>query len=135
MKPIRRKKSVKITEGRTPGQDRVHEMQSEEDVLCGGSVDTTNVHRVFPCDCGCLQPPAGRCVLCGALSCGACHGHCMGCNAPICRECSVFVNMPEESAARFCQGCYSTIKRQKRRASILRFVLFPLVKFGGRGNE
>jgi hypothetical protein len=136
MKPIRNKQDLEITDGKIPGQERVWESQLKSDVLSdGGSVDTLSTHKSYACDCGCFQPPAGRCELCKSLSCVSCHGHCQRCNAPICRECSVFVGLPGGKAARYCQRCYSEIKRQTRITVVTRFLLSPFVKFGSQSDE
>ncbi len=136
MKPLRNKQKLVITDGRIPGQERVLESQLESDVLSdGGSVDSITTSTIRPCECGCFQPPAGRCELCKSLSCVSCHGHCQGCNAPICRECSVFVGLPGGKAARYCQGCYSKIKQQTRTAAIVQFLLSPIVSFKDQSNE
>ena len=136
MKPLRNKQKLVITDGRIPGQERVLESQLEVDVLSDeGSVDTLTTHKNYACECGCFQPPAGRCELCKSLSCASCHGHCQRCNAPICRECSVFVGLPDGKAARYCQGCYSKIKRQTRISVVVRFLLSPFVRFESQRDE
>ena len=136
MKPLRDKQKLVITDGRIPGRERVLESQREVDVLSdGGSIDTLSTQKTNPCECGCFQPPAGRCELCKSLSCASCHGHCQQCNAPICRECSVFVGLPSGKATRYCQGCYSKIKQQTLTAAIVRFLLSPIISFRDQGHE
>ena len=136
MKPLRNKQKLVITEGRIPGQERVLESQHEIDVLSDeGSVGTLTTQKSIPCECGCFQPPAGRCELCRSLSCASCHGHCQGCNAPICRECSVFLGLPGGQTVRYCQKCYSTIKRQTRITKVMRLLLSPFVRFESQSDE
>ncbi len=136
MKPFRRKHKIETTAGQIPGQERILESRREDDVLSDeGSVDTMDVHKRYSSDCGCFQPPAGRCEFCKSLSCIACHGHCESCNAPICRECSVFVSSHGGQAARFCQRCHAVITRRARTASVVRFFLSPFARFGGKDDE
>ena len=136
MKPLRNKQKLVITDGRIPGQERVLEAQREVDVFSDeGSVDTLSTKKINPCDCGCFQPPAGRCELCKSLSCASCYGRCRECKVPICQECSVSVTLPNGKTARYCRGCYSKIKRQTRAVAIVRFLLSPIIGFKDQSNE
>ncbi len=136
MRPIRNKQKVEMTDGREAGKERVFDSHREVDVLTDeGAVDTFVAHKNYPCECGCFKPPAGRCVFCKSLSCESCHGHCRACNAPVCRECSVFVDTGGGKTARFCRRCYTKINRREKMAAVGRFLLKPFVKFRGDDSD
>lgn len=130
MRPLRRKQQYEVTDGPVPGQERVLESNDEAHLLSDeGSVDSSARHKCYPNDCGCFKPVGGRCVQCGQLSCVDCHGHCNSCGKPLCRECTVSIDLPNAERIRLCGRCHTQIRRQQRTARIMRVLLSPLVKF------
>ena len=130
MKRIRGKRYVEINHDTETGERRILRNDEETDVLSNeGSVDSTYAQQVFFCDCGCRAPAAGRCELCRAMSCPACHGRCALCKIPICLPHSVFVEGPGGGQVRLCRRCYDGQRRKRRLVLVARSLLSPFVKF------
>lgn len=129
MKPIRRKKTIEITDNPVTGQDRILGMKEEANILSDEkSIDTSELHRIVFLDCGCTAPAAGRCYKCGAISCQIHHGICQKCLMPICLQCSTFLNNPNQAPQRYCSRCYGIITGKQKLKKLGRFLLSPFVE-------
>lgn len=134
MKPLRRKKSLHVTEDMNTGQERVLGMAQEDDVLSDlGSIDSLRLQKEYPLDCGCFSPVKGRCFECGALSCELHHGICQSCQKPICMEHSHFYELEGQGQIRLCRHCHDKVTRKQTRKKIGSFLL-SLVVQGGRDD-
>ena len=128
MKRVRGKQHLEINLDPETGELRVLRNATETDVLSGEGLDSTHAEQVFFSDCGCRAPAAGRCEICRALSCPACHGRCQRCKIPICLPHSVFVHGPDGGQWRLCKRCYDQGRRRKRLISTARAILSPFVQ-------
>lgn len=128
--PLRSKQEHLVTDDPKTGQDRTLEVCDEVNVLSDqGSVDTGVRRKVFSLDCGCMASPAGRCALCGKLSCANCHGRCDRCAAPICLEHSAFFEQPGGCRIRMCRLCNESAVRRHRAVTFAKVLLSPFVRF------
>lgn len=115
MRPLRRKKTFEVTYDPDTGQDRVWRVEQSQDGLSReGSVDSGEILRKFFKDCGCDAEIGGRCYVCGAVSCQACHGRCRSCQKPICLEHSHFHVLEDQNEHRLCGSCYDVIRRKEK---------------------
>lgn len=129
MKPLRRKKTIEITDNPITGQERVLEIAEEENILSDeGSIDTSGFRRRFFLDCGCTAAAFGRCYKCGAINCQVHHGVCHKCQMPICLQCSTFLHTSNQTPQRFCSRCYSIITRKQKLKKVGRFFLSAFVE-------
>lgn len=136
MARIRGKHSARIFRDPRTGRDRVLNESFEDDVLNGpGGLDTHAGEVMYPLDCGCLAAAAGRCHLCGALSCPKCHGRCVQCQAPMCLEHSVFAPTGTGGTQRYCKSCHDQHRRTRRLMTCVKAVLSPFVQWEARHGK
>jgi hypothetical protein len=129
MRPLRRKKTIEITDNPITGQVRILNATNEANIFSDeGSIDSSGVHHIFFLDCGCTAAAFGRCYKCGAISCQTHHGICHNCQMPICLQCSTFQDTPNQTNERYCRRCFDTIARKQSLKKIGRFFLSAFLK-------
>ena len=121
--------------------DEYHKL-SEED----GAVESYEVEGVPSLHCGCLTSSVGgRCSEpnCGKISCSRCFQHCggsdnqhpSGCGAPLCREHSHYLQLPDGRTIPFCRSCHGKIVRKSRWIATGKTLFLPFVEEDGETNE
>ena len=127
--PLRRKKSLHVTDDPRTGQERILEEMHENDYLQNGSVDTVSKVKKHFRDCGCDGPPGGQCLECSAVVCQKCFGHCKECQKPLCGEHSYYLETSDQGQIRLCKSCRDKIVRRLRLGKIGRLLLSPFIQF------
>jgi len=136
LKPLRRKKTIEITDNPITGQDRILNVTDETDILSDeGSIDSSGLHRRFFLDCGCIAAAFGRCFKCGAISCQVHHGICHKCQMPICLQCSTFQDTTNQTKKRYCGRCYDIITRKQKLKKIGRFFLSAFIQMDSQNGR
>lgn len=124
MKPLRRKKTIDITDNPVTGQERILGMTEEDNILSDEkSIDVSQLRRIVFLDCGCTTAAFGRCYKCGAISCQVHHGTCQRCLMPICLQCSNILTTENKTRERYCSRCCDIITGKRKLKKIGQFFL------------
>jgi hypothetical protein len=110
--------------------DEHHKLSDES-----GAPESLYVEEKPSLHCGCFADAGGRCGECGAITCIKCHQHCggtndpvpLGCQAPLCREHSHYVQLMDGRTIPFCKHCYGKIVRKKLWKATGRALLLPFI--------
>ncbi|MFC1675945.1 hypothetical protein ACFL3G_02645 [Planctomycetota bacterium] len=114
------------------GENNEYHKFSDEDE----GLESLYVEQRNSLHCGCIGlPPGGRCAECGQISCAECYTHCggsknpvpQGCQKPLCRECSYYLQLPDGRTIPFCKSCHGKIVRKQRWQTTGRALLLPFI--------
>ena len=115
---VRRVRWVRDENGRPTQQLLVSSEFIIDEDGCINQIETEDQDRFYSCGCHGDQPPGGKCIGCGRVSCAKCFVRCAECRRPLCLACADHLTDDGKELS-FCPHCSGPARRWRLANSIL----------------